>query len=187
MTASPVFTSRLTGRQLLDGDGVAIGRVRDVVILPSAGGEPPWVLGLVVTLQRRQIFVNLGRIAEISIDGVRLRGGTIDLRRFNQRTGELLGSELYGQRAGAGRVMDIGITASSSRRGGWEVSALAIGHGLTLGLSLRHHTTVIVPWDKYPDLFKAGPSPSSSSACGRCTRPIWPTRSKSCRPRGARS
>ena len=65
MTDGPVFTSRLTGRQLLDSDGMAIGRIRDVVILPTAGGEPPWVLGLVVTLQRRQIFVNLGRVAEI--------------------------------------------------------------------------------------------------------------------------
>ena len=73
MTDGPVFTSRLTSRQLLDSDGMSIGRVRDVVILPTAGGDPPWVLGLVVTLQRRQIFVNLGRVAEISIDGAHLQ------------------------------------------------------------------------------------------------------------------
>jgi CBS domain-containing protein len=156
VTAAPIFTSRLSGRQLLDSEGVAIGKVRDVVILPSAGGEPPWVLGLVVTLQRREIFVNLGRITEVAIDGVRLRGGTIDLRRFSRRAGELLASELYGHRAGTGRVADIGITPSASRRGGWEVTTLAISHGLPFGLSLRNSTT-IVPWDKYPELFKAGP------------------------------
>src|SRR3984957_8706552 len=156
VAAAPVFTSRLSGRQLLDGEGVAIGKVRDVVILPSAGGEPPWVLGLVVTLQRREIFVNLGRITEIAIDGVRLRGGTIDLRRFSRRAGELLASELYGHRAGTGRVADIGITSSASRRGGWEVTTLAISHGLPSGLNLRHSTT-IAPWDKYQELFKAGP------------------------------
>ena len=153
MTTAPVFTSRLTGRQLLDGDGLAIGRIRDVVILPSAGGDPPWVLGLVVTLQRRHIFVNLGRIAEISIDGVHLRGGTIDLRRFSRRTGEILASELYGKPAGPGTVVDVGIEPSQRRRGGWDVAALAISQGRGLGL---RHSSVIEPWDQHPELFKAG-------------------------------
>jgi CBS domain-containing protein len=154
MTTTPVFTSRLAGRQLLDGDGLAIGRIRDVVILPSAGGDPPWVLGLVVTLQRRHIFVNLGRVAEISIDGVHLRGGTIDLRRFGRRTGEILASELYGQAAGDGTVVDVGILPSQRRRGGWDVAVLAISQGRGLGL---RHSSVIEPWDKHPELFKAGP------------------------------
>jgi CBS domain-containing protein len=154
MTSAPVFTSRLTGRQLLDGDGLAIGRIRDVVILPSASGDPPWVLGLVVTLQRRQIFVNLGRIAEISIDGVHLRGGTIDLRRFSRRTGEILASELYGQPAGPGTLVDVGICPSELRRGGWDVAVLAISQGRGLGL---RHSSVVEPWHKYREMFKAGP------------------------------
>ena len=133
MTVGPVFTSRLSGRQLLDGEGLPIGKVRDVVILPSAGGEPPWVLGLVVTLQRREIFVNLGRIAEISVDGAHLRGGTIDLRRFSRRTGEMLASELYGKQAGHGTVLDVGVAPSELRRGGWDVTTLAISTR-TLGL-----------------------------------------------------
>jgi CBS domain-containing protein len=155
MTTGPIFTSRLSGRQLLDGEGLAIGKVRDVVILPSASGDPPWVLGLVVTLQRREIFVNLGRVAEISIDGAHLRGGTIDLRRFGRRTGEMLASELYGQPAGAGRVLDVGIVPSDRRRGGWEVSSLAVSQSKLLGM--RSSTATVVPWDKYPELFKAGP------------------------------
>ena len=154
MTEAPVFTSRLTGRQLLDSEDMALGRVRDVVILPSAGGEPPWVVGLVVTLQRRQIFVNLGRVAEISIDGAHLRGGTVDLRRFSRRAGEILASELYGKGAGAGTVVDVGIVPSERRRSSWEVSVLAIGHGRSLGRGLRHNHTTIVPWDKHPELFK---------------------------------
>jgi CBS domain-containing protein len=155
MTEGPVFTSRLSGRPLLDSDGLAVGRIRDVVILPTAGGEPPWVTGLVVTWQRRQIFVNLGRVAEISIDGVHLRGGSVDLRRFSQRTGEILASGLYGQPAGNGTVLDVGIVPSEHRRG-WEVSVLAVGQGRILGLGVRHHSTTIEPWDKYPELFKAG-------------------------------
>jgi CBS domain-containing protein len=155
MTVGPVFTSRLSGRQLLDSEGLAIGRIRDVVILPTAGGDPPWVLGLVVTWHRRQIFVNLGRVAEIALDGAHLRGDTVDLRRFSRRTGEILASELYGQRAGAGTVLDVGITASGRRRHGWEVSVLAIGPGR--GLGLRPGSTTVVPWDKHPELFKPGP------------------------------
>jgi len=45
-----VFTSRLSGRPLLDNDDLAIGRVRDVVIWPLAGDEPPRALGLVVAV-----------------------------------------------------------------------------------------------------------------------------------------
>jgi CBS domain-containing protein len=156
MTEGPVFTSRLSGRQLLDGEGLSLGKVRDVVILPAADAEPPWLVGLVVTVPRRQIFVNLGRVTEIGIDGVHLRGGTVDLRRFSRRAGEILASELYGKPAGSGIVLDVGIMPSERRRAGWEVSVLAVGHGRILGLALRPGGTTIVPWDKHPELFRAG-------------------------------
>jgi CBS domain-containing protein len=156
MTQEPIFTSRLTGRPLLDSEDMALGKVRDVVILPSAGGDPPWVVGLVVSLQRREIFVNLGRVAEISIDGAHLRGGTVDLQRFSRRIGEILASELYGKPVGPGTVRDVGIVPSERRRAAWEVSVLAIGQGRSFGasLGLRHNNTTIVPWDKHPELFK---------------------------------
>jgi CBS domain-containing protein len=153
MTEAPVFASRLRGRPLLDSEDMHVGRVRDVVILPAAAGDPPWVVGLVVTVQRHEIFVNLGRVAEISIDGVHLRGGTVDLRRFSRRAGEILASELYGKRVETGIVLDVGIVPSQRRRASWEVSVLAIGPARGLGLGLRHHMT-IVPWDKHPELFK---------------------------------
>src|SRR6266487_496476 len=153
MTAAQVFTSRLKGRPLLDSEGLTIGRVRDAVILPAAGSEPPRALGLVVTLQRRRIFVNLGAITEISVDGAHLRGGTVDLDRFTRRTGEILASELYGKQTDDGTVVDVAIIPREQRRPGWEVSALAVVHGR----GLRHRRTTIVPWDKYPELFRAGP------------------------------
>jgi CBS domain-containing protein len=152
MSDAPVYTSRLSGRPLLDGDGLAIGRIRDVVILPAAGGEPPWVLGLVVTWQRREIFVNLGRVAEIAVDGAHLRGGTVDLRRFSRRTGEILASELYGKHTTSGTVLDVGIEPAAQRRGAWEVSVLAIGRGR--GLGLRSGNAAIEPWDKHAELFQ---------------------------------
>jgi len=148
-----VFTSRLRGRPLLDSEGLTIGRIRDVVILPAPVGEPPRALGLVVTLQRRRIFVNLGGIAEISIDGAHLSGGTVDLDRFTRRTGEILASELVGKQTSDGTVVDVAIVPREQRRVGWEVNALAIAHGR----GLRHRRTMIVPWHKYPELFHSGP------------------------------
>ena len=150
MTGGQVFTSRLKGRPLLDGEGLTIGRIRDVVILPAAGNEPPRALGLVVTLQRRRIFVNLGQIAEISIDGAHLPGGAIELDRFTRRTGEILASELYGRHVEDGTIVDVAISPDEQRRVGWEVCALAVSHGR----SLLHRGPTIVPWDRHPELFQ---------------------------------
>jgi CBS domain-containing protein len=150
MTDGQVFTSRLKSRPLLDSEGLTIGRIRDVVILPAAGSDPPRALGLVVTLHRRRIFVNLGRIAEISVDGAHLLGATVDLERFTRRTGEVLASELYGRHVEDGTVVDVAIRPSEPPRVGWEVCALAVAHGL------RFRGPTIVPWHKYPELFQAG-------------------------------
>ena len=147
-----VFTSRLKGRPLLDGDGLIIGRVRDVVILP-AGSERPRALGLVVTLQRRRIFVSLGRIGEISVDGAHLIGGTVDLGAFSRRTGEILASEIYGRHIAAGTVVDVAIASREPRRIGWEVTAVAVGRGR----GLRAHGPVVVPWEECRELFEPGP------------------------------
>jgi CBS domain-containing protein len=151
MSDSPVFTSRLTSRRLQGSDGLSIGKVRDVVILQAAPGDPPRALGLVVTVQRRHIFVSLGQIGEMSVDGLTLDGSSVDLGRFSQRSGEILASQLYDKPAGTGIVVDVGITQSAGRSG-WEVSVLAIGQRR----GLLRHVSAVVPWDKYPELFEAG-------------------------------
>jgi CBS domain-containing protein len=153
MTGGQVFMSRLRGRPLLDSEGLTIGRIRDVVILPGTGKEPPRALGLVVTLQRRRIFVNLGQIAEISVDGAHLHGGAVDLDRFTRRAGEILASELGGQHVKDGTVVDAAISPSEQQRIGWQVSAVAVSHGR----GLLHRGPEIVPWDRYPELFKTDP------------------------------
>ena len=101
-------------------------------------------------MHRRRIFVNLARIAEISVDGAHLFGATVDLERFTRRTGEILASELYGRLVQDGTVADVAIRPGEQPRADWEVSALALGHGLRFG------GPAIVPWDKYPELFQAG-------------------------------
>jgi sporulation protein YlmC with PRC-barrel domain len=153
MTSRQMFTSRLRGRPLLDSEGLTIGRIRDVVILPSAVNDPPRALGLVVTLQRRRIFVNLGQVTEISVDGAHLLGGAVELDRFTRRTGEMLASELYGRQTEDGNIVDVAISPSEYQRVGWEVSALAVSHRM----SLPRRGQEIVPWDRHPELFKTDP------------------------------
>jgi len=153
MAGAQIFMSRLRGRPLLDSEGLTIGRIRDVVILPGPGKEPPRALGLVVTLQRRRIFVNLGQIAEISVDGAHLHGGAVDLDRFTRRAGEILASELAGQHVKDGTVVDAAISPSEQQRIGWQVSAVAVSRGR----GLLHRGPEIVPWDRYPELFKTDP------------------------------
>jgi CBS domain-containing protein len=151
-TARQVFTSRLKGRPLVDSDGLLIGRVSDVVLLPQVGDEPPRALGLVVALRRRSIFVGFGRIGELSLDGAHLLGGTVDLDPFTQRTGEIMASKLYGRHAAGGIVADVAIVQSDPRPG-WEVSAVAIRRGLVL----RSRSPEILPWQDARELFDAGP------------------------------
>ena len=148
-----MFTARLTGRPLLDSDGRAIGRVRDVVIWPVAGDEPPRALGLVVQLRRRQIFVLFGRIREVSADGAHLLGGTVDLDPFIKRTGEMLASSLYGRRTAAGTVADVAIAHRELARDRWQVTALAV----TKGRMLLARGPEIVSWEECRELFEPGP------------------------------
>jgi CBS domain-containing protein/sporulation protein YlmC with PRC-barrel domain len=157
-----VFTSRLTGRPLLDSDGQAIGRVRDVDLWPVAGDGPPRALGLVVSLRRRSIFVPFGRIKEVSADGAHLLGGTVDLDPFTRRPGEILASSLYGRRIEAGTVADVAIAPREFERNAWEVTALAVSKGARTPLGsramvLRGHGPEIVPWQECRELFAPGP------------------------------
>jgi CBS domain-containing protein len=111
---------------------------------------------LVVTLQRRDIFVSLGRVAEMSVDGVSLDGSSVDLSRFSRRTGEILASELYDKPAGAGVVVDIGISPSEIGRVGWAVTVLAIGPRR----GLLRQSSAIVPWYEHKELFDSGAAPT---------------------------
>src|SRR5258705_5842031 len=141
VTEPQVFPSRLRGRPLLDSEGLTIGRIRDVVLLPAAGSEPPRALGLVVTLQRRRIFVNLGAITEISVDGAHLRGGTVDLDRFTRRTGEILARDRTGKQTENGTGVDSPFIPAGQRRPAWRTNSPA----LVTDRALRTDAPTIVP------------------------------------------
>ncbi len=84
------FVARLAGLAVFDPYGDPVGRVRDVVVMLRLGGQPPRVVGLVVEVQRRPIFVPMSRVSSIDAGKVLLTSGAVNLRRFERRTGETL-------------------------------------------------------------------------------------------------
>ncbi len=149
MSASPAFVSRIVRLPLLDPDGEPIGRLHDVVVVPS-GPEPPRVLGFVAIVQRRRIFVNAARVADFEPTGVRLRSGTIDFKPFRQRPGEQLAiGELFDKRVGDDFVTDLAIQASNAD-GSWSVVAAALGRR---GPLRRRRSPHVVPWNEVASSF----------------------------------
>ena len=132
-TGTRIYLARLAGVAVFDPSGDQLGRVRDAVVRPRAEvTRPPRVTGLVVEIvHRRRIFVPLGRVTAFDPDAVMLNTGTISLRRFEQRTGELmaLGDMLDRQVTIAGeppvRAIVVDIAMERSRAGEWELIKVA--------------------------------------------------------------
>jgi Mg/Co/Ni transporter MgtE len=88
------------------------------------------------------------RVAAIDGDGVHLTGGTVDLRRFHRRSGELLATDIIGARVERGVVHDVAFVARAD--GVLVVDKVAVGSGSRL--RLRPSLTEI-PWRNVGQLF----------------------------------
>jgi CBS domain-containing protein/sporulation protein YlmC with PRC-barrel domain len=143
-----VYLSRLTRLPLLGADGADVGRIVDAVV--DLGSKPPRVNGLVVGVQRRRVFIGIGRIGEIGNDGTRLRRGSVNLRQFVLRDGErLLTGELIGKRFRGQKVVDIGLTPAPEHTG-WEVATVALAGRRVPGL---RRAPEILDWSEAGELF----------------------------------
>jgi CBS domain-containing protein/sporulation protein YlmC with PRC-barrel domain len=143
-----VYLSRLTRLPLLGADGAEVGRIVDAVV--DLGSKPPRVNGLVVAVQRRRVFIGIGRIGEIGNDGTRLRRGSVNLRQFVLRDGErLLTGELIGKRFRGQKVVDIGLTPAPEHTG-WEVATVALAGRRVPGL---RRAPEILDWSEAGELF----------------------------------
>jgi CBS domain-containing protein len=143
-----VYLSRLTRLPLLGADGAEVGRVSDAVV--DLGSKPPRVNGFVVAVQRRRVFVGIGRIGEIASDGARLRRGSVNMRQFALRDGErLLEGELLGKRVRGERVVDIGLTETPAHMG-WEVATVALAGRRVPGLRRAPN---VLDWSEAGELF----------------------------------
>ncbi len=160
-----VYAARLAGMVVLGPDGESIGRVRDVVISISLVRQQPRVLGLVIELlSRRRIFVPILRVTAIEPGAVTLATGSVSLRRFSQRPGEVLVlgqvietrvrvddpdlTELAGIDV---VVVDLGIEQTRSRD--WMVTKVAVRPQRRLGRRSNVHT---VDWSHVQGLTPSG-------------------------------
>lgn len=148
--ATRVFLARLAGIGVFDPNGDQVGKVRDAIVVLRVGGNPPRLTGLVVEVgSRRRIFVPMTKVTAID-SGQVIVTGTVNLRRFEQRstetlvTAELLdrGVDLV-ETGQSVSVLDVAVEQSRSRD--WYVSQLFVrkpGGGLR-----RRGETLIVDWE----------------------------------------
>lgn len=130
-TATRIFLARVASIPVFDPNGDQVGRVRDAVARPRAAGAPR-VVGLVAEMpMRRRIFLPIGRVDAIEPEAVVLGTGTLNLRRFEKRQGELLVLEqLLDRRVtvvatdASAAVVDVGMELD--RAGNWSLTRVAI-------------------------------------------------------------
>jgi Mg/Co/Ni transporter MgtE len=143
-TATRVYVARLAGLAIFDPNGDQVGRVRDAVARMRPGNQSPRVVGIIAEMpMRRRIFIPIGRVTSIDPDSVVLNTGTLNLRRFEKRPGEILVLEdLLDRRVTinstgrAGHVVDIAMDAD--RLGEWSLARIAVRE-VTGRLTRRGH------------------------------------------------
>ncbi|MDX2375750.1 CBS domain-containing protein [Microbacterium sp. LRZ72] len=149
MSTQRVFVARLVGCAVFDPAGDRLGRVRDVVVVYRKD-DPPRVVGLIVEIPgRRHVFLSIGRVTTIATGQV-ITTGLINVRRFQQRGGEVrVIAELLGRRVflrdGSGHAVIEDAAIERNRLGEW-----AIGQ-----LFLRRPKTSASPFAKGPTTFAA--------------------------------
>jgi CBS domain-containing protein len=84
-----VHLSTVLRSPLLDRTGERLGRVEDLIVRLADGGYPP-VTGLKARIGGRELFVPIGKIAELQPGAARLAGQKLSLGRFERRVGEVL-------------------------------------------------------------------------------------------------
>lgn len=85
-----VYAGRLSGMVVRSPDTEPIGRVRDVIVNIRPDGQPSRALGLVVEMfNKKRIFLPMLRITAIEPGEITLVSGSVSLRSFSVRTGEL--------------------------------------------------------------------------------------------------
>ena len=89
MAQEIVHLSGVIRAPLLDRAGERIGRVEDCIVWLNAAPHPP-ISGLVARVGGRELFVPIALVSTIDAQGVRLSGETLNLQRFERRSGELL-------------------------------------------------------------------------------------------------
>jgi Mg/Co/Ni transporter MgtE len=172
-TPSRVFVGRLTSLSVFDPLGDQVGRVRDVVVTFGASRRRPRVIGLVVEVPgRRRVFLPMTRVT--SVDGGQvITTGLVNMRRFEQRTNEVLVmAELLDRQVTVrdpegdytATVEDIAIERERTRD--WGISKVFVRRGAprsSLGpFRRRRGATVLVPIEDVMGIHRSGSAQSAA-------------------------
>jgi flagellar motility protein MotE (MotC chaperone)/sporulation protein YlmC with PRC-barrel domain len=145
-----VFVARLTGCTVFDPSGDRVGKVRDVVVIYRKD-DPPRVVGLVIEIPgRRHVFLSIGRVTSIATGQV-ITTGLINVRRFEQRGGEVrVMAEMLGRkvflRDGSGHAVIEDVAIERNRLGEWDVGQLFLRRPKTSASPFAKGPTTFATW-----------------------------------------
>ena len=132
-TATRVYIARLAGLTVFDPNGDQVGRVRDAVarVRDRRQRRRAWSAWSPRSPMRRRIFLPIGRITAMEPDAVVLGTGTLNLRRFEKRPGEILVlEELLDRRVtivrASGRPRSSTSRWSPTATGEWTLTRVAV-------------------------------------------------------------
>lgn len=159
-----IYAFRVMRLPLLEPSGSPIGQIRDIVLLPPTTADAPRVLGFVAESQRRRIFVNAARIAELDNGGARLRSSEVDVNPFKRRPGEVLVSaDLIDKKVGAESVDDVILRPAVGRSSAWEVANIRLVAASRSPLRRRRGVR-LVEWREVATLFGTDPMAAEAAA-----------------------
>ena len=136
--------SSVIKRPLVDGAGDRLGKVQDLIVRAGESPHPP-VVGLVVDIGGRDLFVPIRKVAAFEPGRVLFEGRRVDLRRFERRPGELLlAQDLLAHHLinfVGGRLIRANEIELAKVKGTWEVVAVDPSPRPVLSRLLpgRHH------------------------------------------------
>jgi len=164
VSATRVFAARLAGCSVFDPAGDRVGKVRDVLVVYRSS-ESPRVVGFIVEVPgKRRVFLSIGRVTSIG-SGQIITTGVINLRRFEQRGGEVrVIAELIGRRVGmldgSGHATIEDVAIEEVGQGEWEVGQVFCRRPRTG--TFGKGETVFVKWDAIIEKTKAGEAQSAT-------------------------
>ena len=151
MSTTRVFAARLVGCSVFDPNGDRVGKVRDVLVVRRTALAPR-VVGMIVEVPgKRRVFLSIGRVTSIG-SGQIITTGLINLRRFEQRGGELrIIAELLGRKvamrdgSGEANIEDVAIEETGLAE--WTVSQLFLRRPKASGSPFGKGATVFASWN----------------------------------------
>ncbi len=166
VSTTRAFVARLVGCSVFDPNGDRVGKVRDILVVYRAQAEPR-VVGMIVEVPgKRRVFLSIGRVTSIG-SGQIITTGLINLRRFEQRGGEIrVMAELLGRRvrladgSGDAHIEDVAIEEVGL--GEWEISQVFLRRPKTSSSPFAKGATLFVRWDQIVEDAPTGEAQSAT-------------------------